>query len=766
MPQHFDNAPSKRRIPRTIDRILTNVGKVVGACKFFAGRLACILLAATLLAGCVGDGGGAIPLSRWTLVSLRGASDVTLPAHVGSRLPQGPTHYALKTHAELPPDFRDRPLTLAIAYMPAIVTLLVNGHEAVPLETSALDRYRSQGSHRWRIARDDASGEDGIDLEMQVDDTWTESAWINTVPTLSTSPAGDPRVLFIESFNEITAEAGFVTTLLMAFTFGVLFFLDRRRTTHAWLALQALFSATYPALVLGLTQPIFGTLDIAVVGTCVSAATICSLQFIAAVAGEPPPSRAWWLGMVATVLVFTIAHDPFHSSVYGPPVVAATILTTCARQVFVTGKHPLSSTARIVRVGFPLAALLGIPDFAAFTGMDELLGGLRAGSLAFVAISLLQALALSRSHIDSLRRSDELNVELASRVSLLEQNNEEIRVLNDELRRQVSARSEHLAEALARLGPMHTPPRAFAPGDVVDSRYRVLRRIGEGGMGMVYEIERVSDGRRLALKVLQAPRSGAELARLAREAEIASRIDHPNVVGIKDVDVANSGTLFVVMDLIDGPSLEGMRSQFADVPWALRMLAQVANGLAALHDLGIVHRDLKPANVLVTRGSQGEVAKIADFGIATQSRPGDGATTAPQDDVSSVSFDQRPTNPAADRVLTRTGQILGTPVYMAPELVRGARFATPSSDVYAFGVIAWELLTGDLPQGFEALTHLRRSVDVASIASVIPTLAPRLVKAIDACLTNDTMSRPTAKSLAALFAQGEATTDTAHSAAS
>jgi serine/threonine-protein kinase len=223
------------------------------------------------------------------------------------------------------------------------------------------------------------------------------------------------------------------------------------------------------------------------------------------------------------------------------------------------------------------------------------------------------------------------------------------------------------------------------------------------------------------------------------------------------------------MDLVDGPSLDGMRSRFADVPWALRMLAQIANGLAALHEIGIVHRDLKPGNVLVTRGAQGEVAKIADFGIATHSRAGGGATTAPQDHVSSPEFDERPTNPAGDRALTHTGQILGTPVYMAPELVRGARLATPSSDVYAFGVLAWELLTGDLPQGFEALTHLRRSVDVASIASVIPTLAPRLVKMIDACLTNDTMSRPTAKALAAALAQAaraEGTTETARDAAS
>ena len=749
MTQHSQNAPAIDCIPRILTKVRTRADVRTGG---NVARLAILSLAALLLAGCVGDGGGALSVPLWTLVSLGGTSDVTLPAHVGGRLPPGPTHYELKAHVTLPPEFRDQPLTLGIAYFPALATLRAGGHETVSLESSALDRYRAQGPHRWRIAREDTHGE-SLDLVIDVEHTWTQSAWINTVPTLSRATSGDPRVLFVEGFNEVTAEAAIATTLLMAFTYGVLFLLDRRRTTHGWFGLQSLVSAAYPSLVMGLMQPLLGTWDIVVTGVAISIAAISTLQFIAAIAEEAPPTRAWWLAVVATMVAFVFAHDPFRSSQVCAVCAAATIATACGRQIVVSRGKPISPTVRVFKFGFPLAAMMGIPDIVAFSGLGEMAGGLRTGSLGFVGVSLIQALALSRSHIESLRRADELNVELASRVTLLEKNNEEIRLLNGELRRLIAARSERLADTLAKLGPMAPSLRTFVPGDIVEGRYRVDRRIGEGGMGTVYEVERLTDAKKLALKVLHAPRSGAELSRLAREAELASRIDHPNVVGIKDVDVSESGTLFLVMDLIDGPPLEDMRARFAELPWALRILAQIASGLAALHEQGVVHRDLKPGNVLVARGPGGDVAKIADFGIAMRGR----------DEIATVTVQDTPVTPVdgwdaprqGDGPITHTGQVMGTPCYMAPELVRGARLATPASDVYSFGVIAWELLTGALPEGFEALAHLRRSIDVASIATLVPALTPRLAKILDACLANDAALRPTARALATNLATSE-----------
>jgi serine/threonine protein kinase len=176
----------------------------------------------------------------------------------------------------------------------------------------------------------------------------------------------------------------------------------------------------------------------------------------------------------------------------------------------------------------------------------------------------------------------------------------------------------------------------------------------------------------------------------------------------------------------------------------------------------------------VTASTTGTLAKIADFGIATRSVPGE--TTTPRDDVArtQAQADARPPAHSTERSsehghnLTRTGQILGTPVYMAPELVRGAKLATAASDVYALGVIAWEALTGELPDGFEVLMHLRTpgGVKLEAIGAIVPSLAPRLAELIDACLAHDPASRPTAEELASALGAGSGEAAQAHSAAS
>jgi len=263
-------------------------------------------------------------------------------------------------------------------------------------------------------------------------------------------------------------------------------------------------------------------------------------------------------------------------------------------------------------------------------------------------------------------------------------------------------------------------------------------------MGTVYEVVRLSDERRFALKVLTEATTGEAMARLAREAQVAAQLSNEHLVAIVDVDFTEAGALFLVMELVDGGSLESLRSRFGDVPWALAVLRQVATGLHVLHNDGVVHRDLKPGNVLVSAHNgetkHGPHVKIADFGLARitgdgEPRPvaeGPGTLTPPAAD---------PTSPA----LTRTGALMGTPMYMAPELARGAREATPSSDMWAFGVLAYELLSGKppflVPPVREALWQRKWPAPPALDATKV---GPEVVALVERSLDARPESRPTA----------------------
>ena len=192
-------------------------------------------------------------------------------------------------------------------------------------------------------------------------------------------------------------------------------------------------------------------------------------------------------------------------------------------------------------------------------------------------------------------------------------------------------------------------------------RYDVLERIGAGGAAVVYRAFDRELQRPVALKVLRELPGEAERERFRREARAAAALNHPNVVAVHDVGTTDERP-YLVMELVEGTPLDAARADGA----FLELLTQTARGVGAAHDRGIVHRDLKPGNVLVTRDG---TAKVSDFGLALWS---DSAR------------------------LTRTGATVGTPLYMAPEQVKGDAITT-RTDVYALGAMLYEALTGRPP---------------------------------------------------------------------
>ncbi|MFO7177456.1 MAG: serine/threonine-protein kinase [Pseudomonadota bacterium] len=220
-------------------------------------------------------------------------------------------------------------------------------------------------------------------------------------------------------------------------------------------------------------------------------------------------------------------------------------------------------------------------------------------------------------------------------------------------------------------------------GTVVSGRYRVIRLLGEGGMGQVYLAEHVAIERSIALKVLRAEysRKSEMVSRFRQEAKSASRIEHPNVLDVFDFGQLDDGRFFLAMEYLEGRDLadEMAEQRLIDPARGVRIALQVCRGLQAAHARGVVHRDLKPENVFLHRTSDGEeIVKIVDFGIA-QLRSGD--------DVASGSQRRR---------LTRTGMIFGTPEYMSPEQAAG-KHADHRADVYALGVMLYEMFTGTVP---------------------------------------------------------------------
>jgi len=214
----------------------------------------------------------------------------------------------------------------------------------------------------------------------------------------------------------------------------------------------------------------------------------------------------------------------------------------------------------------------------------------------------------------------------------------------------------------------------------LDGRYRVIRKVGEGGMSFVYQAEDIETGQTVAIKVL-TPRLSKDppsVERLKREAAIAMRLEHPNVCPILRVGQTGDGMLYLVMPFLPGEALSDYETRRGQIPVeeGIQILAQVCRGLQHAHDLGIIHRDLKPENVMLVPDAgekNGFRAVVMDFGLAKQRRAG----------------------PEVAK-LTQTGIVLGTPEFMSPEQIRGKPL-DGRSDIYAIAVLAFEMFTGQLP---------------------------------------------------------------------
>ncbi len=256
-------------------------------------------------------------------------------------------------------------------------------------------------------------------------------------------------------------------------------------------------------------------------------------------------------------------------------------------------------------------------------------------------------------------------------------------------------------------------------GNVIHNKYRLLRLIGDGGMGAVFEARHEVLGTTVALKFLhvELSRRPGLVQRFLQEARVSAQIQSANVVRVTDVDQTPNGLAFIVMELLEGKTLQalyeelyraGQRLSYAD---ALEYAIQMLEGVAAAHKTGIVHRDLKPDNVMITHNPRAEVViKLLDFGIAKLKVTGQ-----------------------FDRGLTRPGVIMGTPEYMAPEQAYSADAVDSRADIFSLAVIIFEMLAGRRPVGGDEPQQIASaylSGQVADLCDLFPECPAELADAI------------------------------------
>jgi serine/threonine protein kinase len=289
----------------------------------------------------------------------------------------------------------------------------------------------------------------------------------------------------------------------------------------------------------------------------------------------------------------------------------------------------------------------------------------------------------------------------------------------------VAAAAAFLPPARAVVPPAPSSRRASPTlliGKTIGGKYVVRGILGEGGMGTVFEAEHLALGRLVAVKILHATQATKKdaIRRFQQEARAAAAIGHPNICGVIDLGRLDDGSPYIVMEKLVGETLADRIASEGGLPFedVIDILVQVLSGLVAAHEQRIVHRDIKPENIfLTTRVGCPALVKLLDFGVSKMT----GASVEPSLAASSV-----PPAPPSDAVnLTRTGMVMGTPYYMAPEQARGERDLDARVDLYACGVILYESLTGKRP-----FTALNYNALLTQVLSATPRAASELRPAL------------------------------------
>jgi len=739
-----------------------------------------LLIGLVVSAGCGRDAADGILVRHWSLRTNDGpAQAVDLPIRLDEPSdPESTQTYRFETEVRLPRRMWGRRIWFVVPELLATSRLDVDGLRAPSVTRPPWDVVWTSGPHGFEIP--EVATRDGrIALAWSVRRVWRLSDWINSVPELHRQGEFGGRAAAALGFSLVAGTLAVGVAGMLGFAAFVMWRARREDRVSHYLALCTFCCAGLFAFEAGWAQLLGGVRSLQVIGASYVVGACCMMVFTSRWFDVRALPR-WFLIFPVSAIVAAVVcwNRPSLMFVTTVPIVASAAVIALVIHVVVLRPGSPGSDARRTSVWLAWIAfmLCSMPDVLYYAGFGEVTGGMRTVSVGvFVwGCTLQQALMSSRvTDLEGTRSA------LDARVLDARRENNALDVIKRDLERLARRDADVVLRALESTASRRKGPR-LRPGAIVDDRYEVLGTLGIGGMGSVYEVRRLADDERFALKIAHHL-DGETLARLAREAWVAATVQSTRVIAIHDVGVAPEGYLFFVMERFPGAAASSSAHRYGDVEWATRVLADCARGLVDLHEAGIVHRDLKPPNILVADTPAGPVAKLADFGISRfdSALEASGAVSdlssnvnrAPLSDRAPKSkiFDAPVEPPSPPRSgshslgsassLTRAGAIAGTMAYMAPEVARGTTIVAREADIFGFGVIAYEMLVGNRPFSSVVEVESERLAGAKVAASIEARgvlIDPRLLKALDACLSFDPRRRPTAKELVRAFERAAA----------